>query len=130
MTISVVLISFSNSSTVATSTRIVLFTVLVSDLTTRFASAILSAFLEAGIEIGPNETFVQLGATNVLQTVECILMCVVLNEAEAAGSLLEAIEAHNDPFDLAASAKCQQEIRHWEWEVYFENSSWICSSVV
>lgn len=105
MIVSVVLISFSNSSTVATSTRIVLFPVLVSDLATRFASAILSPFLEARIEIGSNETFVQLGTTNVLQTVECVLMCVIFDEAEATGSLLEAIEAHDDSFNLTASAR-------------------------
>jgi len=61
-------------------------------------------------------------------------MCIIFDEAEAAGSFLEAVKTHDDTFDLAASAFVLAGFWHRVCRgcmlSYLENSSWICSSVV
>ena len=104
---SVILVgSFIDCAAITSPTRVILFSMLVSDLATRLASSILSTFQEAGIEIGSDQTLVELGTSNVLQAVQRILVCIVFDEAEAAGGFLESVEAHNNPFDFTAPA-CQ-----------------------
>jgi len=63
---SVVLIrSFIDGTTIASTTRIILFSMLVSDLTTGLSSTKLSTLEEARIQIGPHQTLIELGASNV-----------------------------------------------------------------
>ena len=71
-------------------------------MASRLASPVLSALLKTRVEICSDDSLVQLCAANVLHAVESILMGVILDEAEATGGLLEAIEAHNEALDLAA----------------------------
>lgn len=56
---------------------------------------VLSALGEALVKIRSNDALVELGAADVLHAVQCILVCVVLDKAEPAGSLLEAVKAHD-----------------------------------
>lgn len=95
---------------------------------------ILSALLESRVQIGSNNSFIQLGASNVLQAVQGILVGVVFNEAESAGCLVETIEAHDQSLDLAAprenQVSTQIELLSNANTSYLEKSSWICSSVV
>ena len=91
--------------TVAAPSRIILVPVLVSNLSTTLAPTILPALGEALIQIRANNALVQLGAANVLHAVERILVGVVLDEAEAARRLLEAVEAHDEALNLAALAE-------------------------
>jgi hypothetical protein len=58
--------------------------------------------LEAGIEIGADDTLVELGSANIFHAIECFLVSVIFHKAEAARSLLESIQAHDQAFDLAA----------------------------
>jgi hypothetical protein len=67
----------------------------------------LSALSETFVQIGTNNALIQLRTANVLHAIERILAGVVLDEAEAAGCFLEAIEAHDQALDLAASAQSQ-----------------------
>lgn len=94
-----------DGTSVTASPRIVLGAVLVAHLATGLTAAVLPALGEAFIEIGPDDTLIQLGAADVLHAVEGVLVSVVLDEAEAARCLLEAVEAHDQAFDLAAFAK-------------------------
>ena len=59
-------------------------------------------FSEALVKICPNNALIQFCAANVLHAVQRILVCVIFDEAEAAGSLLIAIKAHDKALDLAA----------------------------
>ena len=93
---------FLERPSVASATRIVLFPVLVSDLTTALASAVLPALDEALVQVGPDDALVELCAANIFETVQGIVVGVVLDKAEAAWSLLEAIEAHDQTLDFAA----------------------------
>ncbi len=68
------------------------------------AIPILPAFLEARVQVGSDDALIQLGAANVLHAVQRVLMRVVFDEAESARRLVEAVEAHYQPLDLAASA--------------------------
>lgn len=87
---------------VATSSRVVLVAVLVAHLATRFSSPVLPAFGETLVQIGTDDALVEFCAADVFHAVERVLVCVVFNEAEAAGRLLESIKAHDEAFDLAA----------------------------
>ena len=91
-----------NRPSVATSSRIELVSVLISYLPTRFASAVLSAFLESSVKIGSDDTFVEFGASNVFHAVQSLLVSAVFDETEAARGLLEPIQAHHESLDLAA----------------------------
>jgi hypothetical protein len=59
-------------------------------------------------------------------------MSVVFDEAETAGGLLIAVEAHDQAFDFTAPfIKSAKDFpRELVVITHFENSSWICSSVV
>lgn len=63
---------------------------------------VLPALGKALVQVGADDALVQLGAADVLHAVQRILVRVVLDEAEAAGRLLEAVEAHDEALDLAA----------------------------
>jgi hypothetical protein len=90
---------------IASSARVVFIPVLVPDLASALSATILPALGKALVQIGPNDALVELGAANVLHAVERVLVRVVLDEAEAAGCLLEAVKAHDEAFDLAAFAE-------------------------
>ena len=70
---------------------------------------ILSTLLEAWIKVGSNDALVQLGTSDVLHAVKCILVSVVLNETEPTWRLLIAIEAHHQSFDFPASFCCRKQ---------------------
>ena len=89
---------------VATSSRVVLVAVFVAHLASRLSSPVLPAFGEALIQVGTDDAFVEFGAANVFHAVQGVLVCVVLDKAEAARCLLEAIEAHDEALDFAAPA--------------------------
>ena len=65
----------------------------------------MPALREAFIEIRSYYPLVQLRATDVLEAIQRVLMVVVLHKAEAARCLVEAVEAHDEPFDLTALAE-------------------------
>lgn len=85
--------------------RVELFPVFVSDLSAGPTSSILSTLREALVEIRPDDPLIQLGAADVLQAVQRVLVGVVFDEAEAARRLREPIEAHHEALDLAAGAE-------------------------
>ena len=91
-----------NRTSVAASTCVKFISVLVSYLSARLPAAVLSALLKTSIKIGSDDTFVELGASNIFHAVECLLMRVVFDKAKSAGSLLETVQAHDKTFDLAA----------------------------
>jgi hypothetical protein len=96
------IIVFLDGSAVASSARVKLLTVLVSDLTTALSTTVLSTLVEALVEICTDDALVELCAANVLQAVESVLVGVVLDKAEAAGGLLETVQTHDQALDLAA----------------------------
>lgn len=79
--------------------------VLISDLAAGPAPTVLPALLEARIQVCADDALVQLGAADVLEAVEGVLVGKVLDEAEAAWGLVEAVEPHDEALDLAALAK-------------------------
>ena len=78
---------------------------LVSYLSPTLPSPELAPFFIAEVEVAADDALVELGAANVLHAVQGVLVGVVLDEAEAAGRLLEAVEAHDQALDLAALAE-------------------------
>jgi hypothetical protein len=104
-------------ATKATSASIVFSSELVSDLTTRLPSAVLSAFLKARVKICSDDALVELCATDVLHAVEGVLMGVVFDEAEATGSLLESVKTHDKTLDIAAPIINQHNLLRTEGEV-------------
>lgn len=56
---------------------------------------VLPTLLEARIQIRPDDSLVQLCATNVFQTVQRILMGVIFDEAKSAGGLVVPVKAHD-----------------------------------
>ena len=93
---------FLDSPTEAAPALVVVLTVLVAHLAARFSAAVLPPLLEARVQVGTNDALVELGTADVLHAVEGVLVRVVLDEAEAAGRLGEAVEAHDEALDLAA----------------------------
>jgi hypothetical protein len=79
---------------IASSTRVEFIAVLVSDLPTRLSTPILATLGKAFVQIRSNDALVEFRTTNVLHAVECVLVGVVLDEAESAGGFLEAVQAH------------------------------------
>jgi hypothetical protein len=61
--------------------------------------------LEAGIQVRADDTLIQLGSANVLHAVESVLVVVIFNKAETTRGLLESVEAHDKPLDLATSVR-------------------------
>jgi hypothetical protein len=87
---------------VATPARVILGPVLIAHLPAALAPSILPSLRKALVQVRANDALVQLRAANVLHAVQRILVCVVLDEAEAARCLLEAVQAHDQALDLAA----------------------------
>lgn len=90
---------------VSTSSGIVLGAILVSHLSATLAPSILSALSEAFVKICPDDALIEFGTANVLHAVERVLVGVVLNKTESAGSLLETVKPHDEPLDLATFAE-------------------------
>lgn len=88
---------------IATSTRIEVCSVLVSHLATRFTTTILSALNKASIPINTDNSVVQTSTVYVPHRVLSIHSQVVFDETEAARSLFEFIQAHDDASDLTAT---------------------------
>lgn len=89
----------------ASSARIKLLTVLISHLPTTLTTSILPSLRESLVQITTDNPLVQLRAAHVLHAVQRILVRVVLDEAETAGRLVEAVQAHDEAFDAAAFAE-------------------------
>lgn len=64
---------------------------------------VLPSLLESRVEICPDNSLVELGATNIFQAIQRILVRVVFDKAEAAGGFVVSVEAHNEALDLSAS---------------------------
>jgi hypothetical protein len=56
---------------------------------------VLPALREALVQIRTDDALVELGSTDIFHAVKSVLMCMVLDEAEAARSLLETIKTHD-----------------------------------
>jgi hypothetical protein len=56
---------------------------------------VLTTLFKSRIQIGSDDSLVQLGTSNVFQAIESILVGVVFDKAESAGGLVETIQAHN-----------------------------------
>jgi len=84
---------------------IIIIPIVIPNLPTGRSPAILPPFFKPGIQISADDPLIQLGAADVLHGVQRILVRVVLDEAEAARGLGEAVEAHDQPLDLAALAE-------------------------
>lgn len=95
-------------SAIASTSRIVFITVLITNLATRSTSStervrscfksceacyipILAAFTESFVQICADHTFIQLRPSNVLHAIQRVLVSVVFDEAETTWRLLEAI---------------------------------------
>ena len=63
---------------------------------------ILPALLKSRIQICADYPLVQLGAPNIFQTIQGILVGIVFHEAKATRGLIEPVEAHDKPFYLTA----------------------------
>jgi hypothetical protein len=101
--VALVTIVIGERPAVSTTAWIVLHTVFVAHLAARFAAPVLSTLSKSLVEIGTDDTLVEFGSANVLHAVERILVSIVFDEAEAAWCFLEAVQAHNETLDLAAS---------------------------
>lgn len=93
------------SAAVASTARIIVLTVVISNLASGRTTTVLPSFLESRIKVGTDDTFVELGAANVFHRVQRIRVRVVLDKTEAAGSLVEAVQSHHQTLDLAAFAE-------------------------
>ena len=100
-----VCILFLHHPPIPTTPRIKFLPILVSYLPTRPTSPILPTFAEALVQIGTNDALVQLGATDVFQTIQRVFMCVVFDETESTRRLAEPVESHNQPLDLPTRAE-------------------------
>lgn len=69
-----------------------------------FNIPILSSFLETRVQICPDNPFIELRATNVLQTIQSVLMGVVFDKAEATRGLVVPVESHYKALNLTAPA--------------------------
>lgn len=95
-----------DGATKTSTALVILLAVLVTDLSTGLSSAVLSALFKTRVQIGTDDALVELGASNVLHTVESILVSVVFDEAEATWGLVESVEPHDQSLDL--SSLCEQ----------------------
>ena len=94
--------ALSLDGTTKTSTAlIILFAVLVTDLSTGLSSAVLSALLKTWVKIGTDDALVEFGASNVLHAVKSILVSVVFDETKATWRLVESVESHDKSLDLS-----------------------------
>lgn len=84
------------------SSRIILVSVFVPDLSPTLPSSVLSPLGKALVQIRSDDPLVELRTADVLHAVERVLVRVVLHEAEAARRLLKPIQAHHESFDAAA----------------------------
>jgi hypothetical protein len=90
---------------IPTPSRIILIPVLIPNLPTTLTPSILPALGKALVQIRADNALIELGAANVLHAVERVLVCVVLDKAEATGRLLEAVQPHDEALDLTAFAE-------------------------
>jgi len=88
-----------------TTARIKLLAVLIPNLPTTLTTPILPSLSKSLIQIAPDNPLIELGPANVLHAVQRVLVRVVLDEAEAAGRLVEAVQAHDQALDAAALAE-------------------------
>ena len=86
--------------------RIEVATVLVAHLPARPAAAVLPPLDEARVPVDAHDPVVELAAVNVAHRVLRVGAAKVLDEAEAAGRLRVAVQAHDDLLD-GARARAQ-----------------------
>jgi hypothetical protein len=70
---------------------------------------------EALVEIGTDDTLVELRAADVFHAVQSVLVGVVFDEAEAAGCFLEAIKAHYESLYLTTPSIGQHDKWHADY---------------
>ncbi|KAL1430767.1 hypothetical protein MTO96_002366 [Rhipicephalus appendiculatus] len=87
---------------VATSAAVVVRAVLVPHLASALPASELASLDESGVPVGTNDAVVQLGAVDVTHGVLGVGARVVLDEAEAARRLVEAVQPHDHLLDVAA----------------------------
>ena len=90
---------------IPTPPRIILRPILIPHLPPTFPASILPALRKPLIQIRPYDPLIQLRPANILHAVQRILLRVILDEAEPTRRLLETVEAHDEPLDLAAFAE-------------------------
>lgn len=76
---------------------------ILTNLSARFASSILSSLNEAGIPIDTNNSIVQSGAVDVAHRILGIRSMVVFEKAKAAWRLFVLVQAHDDAPNFAGS---------------------------
>lgn len=91
--------------TIAASSWVVVLPVLISHLSSRFATAILPPLLEAGVPVCPDDTVVQPCAINEAHGIFCACTGVVFYKAESAGCLLDFIQTNDDALDVSTFRK-------------------------
>jgi hypothetical protein len=87
---------------IPTPTRIILIPILISNLPATLPAPILPPLRKPLVQIRPNNALIQLRASNVLHAVQRVLVRVILDEAEAAGCFLEAVQPHDEALDFSA----------------------------
>ena len=87
------------------SPRIKLLTILIPHLPATLPSPILPSLRKPFVQIRPYDPLIQFRAANIQQAVQRVLVRIVLDEAEAAWCFVEAVQAHDETFDLAAFAE-------------------------
>lgn len=91
--------------TVAASGWVVVLPILISHLSSRFAATILPSFLEAGVPVRPDDTVVQPRAVDETHCIFCANSCVVFDEAESTGRLLDLIQTNDDALHVSTFRK-------------------------
>lgn len=86
---------------IPTPSRIKLIPILISHLASTLAASVLPSLRKPLVQIAPDNPLVQLRAADVLQTIQRVLVRVVLDEAEAAGRLVEAVQPHDEALETA-----------------------------
>lgn len=90
---------------IAASGWVVVLPVLISHLSSGFATAVLPPLLEAGVPVCSDDAVVQARAIDEAHGVFCTCTCVVFYKAESAGCLLDFIQANDDTLDVPTFRK-------------------------
>jgi hypothetical protein len=88
-----------------TTPGIKLLPILIPNLPSTLSASILPALREPLVQITADNPLVELRAAHVLHAIQRVFVSIVLDEAEAAGSFVEAVQSHDEPLDAAAFAE-------------------------
>lgn len=90
---------------IAPSGWVIVLPVLISHLSSRFATAILSSLFEASIPVCPDDPVIQPRAINEAHGILCTSTCVVFYKAESTGCLFDFIQTNDDALDVSTFRK-------------------------